>query len=135
MAGDKGVAWTLGRLREAGNAAERAQRSKGVSAPGQDLMHIGLVSDVEQQPILRGIEHALDRDGQLDDAEIGREMPAGLCDVLHQKLPQLFTKLLQLLCVQRAKILSGIDLIQQIQAYTTCQLRHFCFPIRKSDFI
>ena len=54
-----------------------AQRADAVAAAGQDLVRIGLVADIPDQPVGRRVEDVVQRDRQFDDAEAGAEMPAG----------------------------------------------------------
>ena len=71
------VVLALGALGEAGQAAALAQRADAVAPAGQDLVRIGLVADVPDQPVARRVEDVVERDRQLDDAEAGAEMAAG----------------------------------------------------------
>ena len=64
-------------LGEAGKPAFLAQRADAVAAAGQDLVRIGLVADIPDQPVVRRVEDVVQRDRQLDDAEAGAEMAAG----------------------------------------------------------
>ena len=45
---------------------------------GQHLVAVGLVADVPDQAVVRRVEHVMQRDRELDRAEVGREMAAGL---------------------------------------------------------
>ena len=54
---------------EAGQAAALAQGADAVAPAGQDLVRIGLVADIPDQPVARRVEHSVDRDGQLDHAQ------------------------------------------------------------------
>src|SRR5581483_3524612 len=64
--------------------------------PGQNLVRVGLMPDIPDQPVLRGVEHIVDGDGQLDDAEPGAEMPAGDRYRVDQFGAQLVGKLAQI---------------------------------------
>ena len=64
-------------LGEAGEPAALAQRADAVAPAGQDLVRIGLVADVPDQPVVRRVEDGMQRDRKLDDAEAGAEMSAG----------------------------------------------------------
>ena len=70
MSRDKRVGIALRGFRKARKTAKAAQRAKLVSTAGQELMHIGLVSDIEQQAVFRGVKHPLEHDAQLDHAEV-----------------------------------------------------------------
>ena len=63
---------------EARQPAALAQRADAVAPAGEDLVRIGLVADIPDQPVARRLEHRVDRHRQLDHAERGAEMPAGL---------------------------------------------------------
>ena len=66
----------LGLARVAGQAALGAQRVEPAGAAGEHLVHVGLVAGVEDDPVARGLEDAVDRHGQLDHAEVGAEVAA-----------------------------------------------------------
>ena len=75
MRGAERVVVAFGALGESGQAAAGAQRADAVAPAGQDLVRIGLMADVPDQPVARGIEDVVDGRGQLDHAETGTEMP------------------------------------------------------------
>ena len=52
-------------------------------------MDVGLVADVEQDRLGRRVEDPVQRDGQLDHAEVGAEVAAGAGDGLHQQVADL----------------------------------------------
>jgi hypothetical protein len=64
-------------LGEAGQAAALAQRADAVAAAGQDLVRIGLVADVPDQPVVAACRRRSGGDGQFDHAQAGAEMAAG----------------------------------------------------------
>ena len=67
----------LGLARVAADAALLAQRVEVGGAAGEQLVDVGLVAGVEDDPVARGVEDPVDRQGQLDDAEVGAEVAAG----------------------------------------------------------
>ncbi len=79
----------LGLVRIAGQPAPLPQRAELRIPAGEQLVHVGLVAGVEQDPVYRGVEHAMHGDRQLDDAEIRPEMPAVLGHDLDQGVPDL----------------------------------------------
>ncbi len=89
MRGAERVVLALRALGEAGEPAFLAQRAHAVAAAGEDLVRIGLVADVPDQPVARRVEHVMQRHGQLDHAEPGAEMAAGVGDDLDQVVAQL----------------------------------------------
>ncbi len=76
----------VGKGREAAVLLDGVQQ---FAPPGQHLVRIGLVTDVPDQPVIRRIEHVVQRDGQLDRAQARGEMAAPRADALDQELPQL----------------------------------------------
>ena len=48
------------------------------AAPRQQLVHVALVGDVEDELVVRRVEHPMQRDRQLDDAQVGTDVPAVL---------------------------------------------------------
>ena len=56
MRGAEGVVFALGALGEAGEPAALTQGADAVAPAGQDLVGIGLVADVPDQPVGRGVE-------------------------------------------------------------------------------
>ena len=77
--------YALVRLREPGDAAELPQRRKRFPSPGQDLVHIALMADIEYESVFFGVIYPVDRDRELHRAEIRRQMPAGLREIFDQK--------------------------------------------------
>ena len=65
----------LAALGEAGEAAALAQRANAGASTGQNLVRIGLMADVPDQPVARRLENVVQRDGQLDDASPAPRWP------------------------------------------------------------
>ncbi len=72
------VVSAFGALGEARQPAFLAQAAHAFAPPRQDLVRIGLVADVPDQPVRRRVEDMVERNRQLDHAEPGAEMAAGL---------------------------------------------------------
>ena len=66
--------------REAAQAAELANRAERVVAPGQQLVGVGLMPRVPDDPVARRLQNPMQGDGQLDRAERRTKMPTGLRD-------------------------------------------------------
>ena len=65
----------------------KAHRSTGLAnfvehlpAPGQQFVNVNLMADIEDEPVLRGAENFVQRDGQLDHAEVGAEVATGFAE-------------------------------------------------------
>ena len=52
-------------------------------------MDVGLVAGVEDERVVGRVEDAVQRDRELDDAEVRAEVPAGAGDVLDEELADL----------------------------------------------
>ena len=78
-----------------GGTAGHPQAAHRVAASGQDLVRIRLVADVPDQAVARRVEYVMQRNGQLDRAEVRRQMPARLCHRLEHECPQLARELRQ----------------------------------------
>ena len=77
MRGAERVVFALGALGEAGQAIAHPQGADAVAAAGENLVRIGLMADVPDDPVPRGVEHVVQGDRELDHAETGAEVPAG----------------------------------------------------------
>ncbi len=84
-----------------------------VAAPGEHFVRVGLVTDVPDQPVARGVEHVVQSDRQLDRAEARGEMAAARADAVDQELAQLACQRRELACGQAAQIRRAVDRPQQ----------------------
>ena len=62
--------------REAGQAARLTQGADAVAAAGEDFVGIGLVADIPDHPVARGVEHIMQGHRKLDHAKAGAKMAA-----------------------------------------------------------
>ena len=113
MADAEGIVGALAALGEAGNAAMHAQAIHAFTASGQHLVRVALVADVPDQAVLRRIEDSVQGDGQLDGAEVGRQMAAGLRHGVDQEGAQFGRQLRQLLAFKPAQIGRAVDGFKQ----------------------
>ena len=60
------IVLTFRSLREPAQAAELAQRTHAIASTGQNLVRVGLVTDVPNHTIIRGIENVVQRHGKLN---------------------------------------------------------------------
>ncbi len=113
MGGAERVVFALGALGETREAAALAQRADAVAPAGQDLVRVGLVADVPDQPVARRVEHPVQRHRQLDDAEARAQMAARHRDGLDGLEAQLVGDLAQLRFRVRAQILGCLDGVEE----------------------
>jgi hypothetical protein len=76
-------------------------------------MRIGLVADVPNQPVIRRVEYVMQRNGKLDHAEPGAQVPAGDGDSVDRFLPQFIGHLAQLAGVELPEIAWRFDAVEQ----------------------
>ena len=90
------VVFAFGATRIARQAALLAQRVESVGPAGEDLVHIRLMSGIEQDRIVRRIEDAMHGEGQFDgtSTEVRAEVPTGSGDLLDEESTDLAGKFL-----------------------------------------
>ena len=71
------VVRALGARGVAGQAIGLAELAEVLAATGQELVHVGLVTGVPDDRVARRVEYAVQRDRELDDAEVRSEVTAG----------------------------------------------------------
>jgi len=113
MRGPEGVVLALAALREARDAAELAQRGHALAAAGQDLVRVALVADVPDQAVARRVEDVVQRDRELDRAEVRRQVAAGARDRLQDEVAQLAGQLRQPRAIEGAHLGRVVDGGQQ----------------------
>jgi len=77
VAGAKRVVFAFGAAEKTAGAARMADRAEEISAAaGEELVHVALMADVENDLVGGRREHPVQRDGELDDAQIGPHVAA-----------------------------------------------------------
>ena len=107
------VVFALGALGEAGQAVARAQRADAVAAAGEDLVRIGLVADVPDQPVFRGVEDVVQGNRQLDDTQARAQMTAGDRHRINRLGAQFVGNLPQLAFAQLAQVSGYFDPVKE----------------------
>ena len=95
MRGAKSVIFAFSTFGKTGKTAARAKRSNAVTASRQDLVGIGLVADVPDDLVAWRVEHVVQCNRQLDDAETRAQMTAGHSDRVDGLCAQLVCYLLE----------------------------------------
>ena len=113
MGGAEGIVFALGALGEAGQSAALAQGADAVAAAGEDLVRIGLMADVPDQPVARRVEHVVQGHRQLHDAEPGAEVAARHRYRVDGFLAQLVDDLAQIRLRHAPQILGRLDGVEQ----------------------
>ena len=113
MGGAERVVLALGTTREAGQAAALADGAHAVASPREDLVRIGLMADVPDQPVAGRVEGVVQRNGELDHAESGAEMAAGDGNGIDRFLTQLIRELPQLADLEPTQFFWTSNAIEQ----------------------
>ena len=113
MGGAERIVIAFGALGKTGQTAAGAQRADAVAAAGQDLVRVGLMADVPDQAVARGVEDVMQGRRQFDDAETCAEMPARYRDGVDGFLTQLVGHLADLVHLEPAQIVRGADCVEK----------------------
>jgi hypothetical protein len=114
MSRAEGVVAALLAAGKTGHAAEQAQARHPTAPSGEDLVGIGLVAHVPHQPVLGSIEHVMQGNGELDGAEVGGQVPAGVRDRFQHELPQLSGQPWQRFALQLPQLVRVVDQIKEL---------------------
>ena len=97
MTRDVAIVFAFGAQKKAIQTAELPHRGKAIEPPGKHLMDIALVTDVHDKAVARRVEHTMERNGQLDHAEIRSQMSSGLRKNFDQLIAHFLRELGQVL--------------------------------------
>ena len=103
------VVLRFGAAREATDAVELAQGPEPLEAARQQLVRVGLVAGVPDDPVARRFEQAVERDRDLDHAERRSEMAACPGDGLDDGLADLDRQLGELELVEAPEVGGVLD--------------------------
>ena len=103
----------LGLVRVAGEPATAAQEIEPVLPTRHNLVHVRLVSHIEQDPVLWRVKHPVQRQRELDDAQVGAKVATGTGDLRDQEIADLRRQHVDLLTRQRLEILRATDHVDQ----------------------
>ncbi len=100
--GGTGVSCAIAVVRALAAQHETIQAARGsngvelLAAPSEELVDVGLVADVKDEVIGGGVEHVVHGEGELDNAEVGAEVPAVFGKHRYQFLSDVFGEHFQL---------------------------------------
>ena len=104
MAGDEGIVDALMGLREAGQAVQLPQGAEALVPSGQQFVGVALMAHIENERIPGGLKDAMERDRQLDCAEVGSKMSARFGYAVQQELTNFPAELLDLRAAQALQV-------------------------------
>ena len=99
-------------IRVTGNATRLPQGGHPLRAPGQDLVHVGLMTDVPEQGLRRRIENPVQGDGELDRPKIRTKVSPGAGNRLDEDVADLLRQHHQLIGRQRPQVPRRTNAIQ-----------------------
>ena len=102
----------LARVRESAHILVGLGVEECRGAPGDDLVRVALVGHVEDDLVPRGVEHAVKRDGQLDDREVGAHVAADDGGGVDDRAANLCAKGAHRLFGQGLDVRRALDLLQ-----------------------
>ena len=86
---------------------------KPIPPAGEELVDVGLVTDIENEVIRGGVEHPVQGDRQLHHAQVRAEVSTGLTQDLNELFPDLFRQPRKILNRDLLYVLGTLDGIQQ----------------------
>ena len=101
----------------ADEAAQSAGLAKGVEvfvvATGEELVDVALMRDVEDEPVLSGVERQVQGDRQFHYAQVRSDVPAICRSDLDNASPQLSSQLIQFVLSELSQVGGALDLVKQ----------------------
>ena len=113
VCGAERVVLALASAREPRGTARHPELRHLRAAARQDLVGIRLVADVPDDPVARSVVDVVERDRELDGAEIRRQMAAGARDAREQERAQLARELRQAVAIEPAQPGRVVDRFQE----------------------
>ena len=109
VAGAERIVRRLAAHREAGESAALADRAEALAAAGQNLVDVRLMADVPHQLVRRKVEHAMERERELDDAEVGSQVAAVDGTRADEKVANLAREDVNLVAPEALDVLGRVD--------------------------
>ena len=109
----KGVKGAFIATRERCYTTRLAQAAHLVTAAGENLMGIGLVTHIPDQLVGGCVKHIMQGNGEFDNAQASTKMAAGLTHCIQQEVPQFLGKLRQLVFFKQPHVCRNRDSVQQ----------------------
>ena len=113
MARAEQIVLALFAAQEAAQAAVLPQRVEAVQASGQHLVRVALMAGVPDDLVFGDGVDGVEREDQVRCAQIGREMPAGLGEVVNDRLTQFSGNLFELVSGETLQIGGALDTRQK----------------------
>ena len=102
----------LAALGEAAHPAVLPKCPEALATPGEQLVHVALMPHIEEDPVRGTVQSPMNAEGELNDAQVGRQMAAGLGDGGHKFIADLRSERLKLRLIERLEVAGRLDAIQ-----------------------
>src|SRR6266849_1901939 len=113
MSGVENVVFRFFPLAETRDAVVLPDGMKTIATSGDQLVGIALMAGVEDQLIAWRVEDVVQRERQLDDAEVSAKVATDLRDDLDDPFADLLCKLGKLAAIELANVSRSVDVIEQ----------------------
>ena len=113
MAGVEDVVLRLFALAEAGDAVVLPDGGERLAAAGDQFVRIRLMAGIEHDLVARGVEDVMQRQRQLDDAEVAAEVAADLRHHVDDRFADLLRHLRELSAVEFAQVGGSVDAVEK----------------------
>ena len=104
-------------LGKTADTAVGPQRVKAIPSARNQFVGIGLVAHIPYDLVFRGIKYVVQGDGQLHNAQTGRQMAPRLRHGLHNFLPDFSSERFQFLQVQFFEICGAVDGLKKFSLF------------------
>jgi hypothetical protein len=107
------IVLALGAQQKAIEPAELTHGAKSIEPTGKHFVDVTLMADVHYETVTRGVEHAMQRNGQLHNAQVRSQVPARLRENLDQLVAHFLSELRQILLTKRFDVGWRTDSVEQ----------------------
>ena len=104
VTGTECVVLAFDAARKTADAAQLLERGHRLAPAGEDLVRVGLVAHVPDDAVVRGVEHIVQRNRQLDRAQVGRQVAAGLAHRAQHEAAQFVGQALEFAARQATQV-------------------------------
>src|SRR5262249_23540498 len=104
--------------------ASLSQGFDAIAPAGENLVWIGLMPNIPDQLVVRGVEHVVQGDGEFHHAESSTEMPTSRCDRVDGLGPQFICNPMQVLFIESTKIPGVRNAVQDRHGCGIAVVRH-----------
>ena len=113
MRSAKGVVLALAAAGKSTQAAQLAQAVHAIAPTGEDFVRVRLVPHIPDQAIFGCVEHVMQRDGELDRAQVGAEVATGARHAVEHISAQFVGQAAELATRHSAQIGGVVDGLKQ----------------------